>query len=318
MSASTERKLARQVERLVVDLAWTQWSALSSLVSPRAEPARAIIDPEALILLSVMAQPHERRLLDVATAWIEQGIRFVSVQRARSLAARLPESRSHVLGTVAAMATAAGDHRWKRYVTPEGMTAIEASRSKSLGPLRLDSAPALMLRLRAGFGAGTKADVLATLLGLQHPATLRALSDALSYGLRPLRTTLDDMVMAGFVERIGSSPGTYRASGEQWSAVLNGGRNEVPATASYPPRWMPWSDVTILTAHLLACAEQAEAASWSEYVSNSRLRDVVERHVTPSIASAMHVLAPAPAEQWDQLAIENLLTNIDRVVRREW
>ncbi|MGH7583990.1 MAG: hypothetical protein ACREL5_12265, partial [Gemmatimonadales bacterium] len=122
MSSSTHDKIARQVERLVVDIAWTQWSALSSLVSPRAEPARAIIDPEALILLSVMGERYERRLLDVAAAWLAEGIRFVSVQRARSIAARLPKTQRHAFSSVAAMATATGDHRWKRYVTPDGVT----------------------------------------------------------------------------------------------------------------------------------------------------------------------------------------------------
>ncbi|MGH7583995.1 MAG: hypothetical protein ACREL5_12295, partial [Gemmatimonadales bacterium] len=238
--------------------------------------------------------------------------------RARSIAARLPKTQRHAFSSVAAMATATGDHRWKRYVTPDGVTLSEKSRGKNTGPLRLDSPPALMLRLRAGSGAGTKADVLAMLLGLPHPATLRALADGLNYGVRPLRTALDDMVTAGFVERIGSNPGTYRTSAEQWTAVLNGGRHEVAASPGYPPRWMPWADVTILTAHLLAWAEQAGTAGWSEYLSTSRLRDVVERHVTPSIASSMHVLAPTTGGKWDQRALESLLASIDMFIRGNW
>ena len=60
-------------------------------------------------------------------------------------------------------AVAAGDRRWTRLARPPSSVSA-APRGKPFGTIRLAAGPALMLRLRAGFGVGSKADVLAFLL----------------------------------------------------------------------------------------------------------------------------------------------------------
>lgn len=320
MSKIVIASVARLTKKLAADLAWAQWSALSSLASARAGTPTAIIDPEALILLSLIAAPHERRLLDVVTAWAAQGIRLTSLQRARTLAARLPASSNDVLAQFAAVATAAGDHRWKRYTTREADKFAATSRRKAMGPLRLDSSPALMLRLRAGFGAGAKADVLAMLLGLDgQPATLRLLSDGLGYGARPLRTAAEDMVAAGFVERLSTGPATFRALSTQWCRALNGGLNEIASTPAFPPRWNYWADVVVFLAHVFEWAEKARTGDWSEYVASSRARDIVEHHLSPALINSLSIRWDGTAgNQTDLLAFERLLKTMDRTVRTNW
>ena len=318
MSANRVAKLAEQAQRLLVDLAWTQWSVLSPLISASAKPACATIDPEALVILSLLGEPYERRLRDATTAWMSEGVRLVSLQRARSLAARLPDSSQHVLEAFAAIATNSGDHRWKRYVTKEGEAKNAASRAKTTGPIRLDAPPAIMLRLRAGFGAGTKADVLTMLLGTDHPVTLRAISSGLSYGTRPLRIAIDDMVTAGFVERIDTSPVTFRALTQQWNSVLNGGLNEVPATQGFPSPWLPWADVAVFMAFLLDWSKHAVTSKWSEYIAASRVRDVVDQRVTPAMVQAMSLRLPGDGDQWDTETFGALLTTVDAYVRQNW
>jgi hypothetical protein len=318
MFATTSANITRRAERLMVDLAWTQWSALSTIISARTTPARATIDPEALVILSVLGERYERRLRDVVMAWTIEGIRFISLQRARSLADRLPAAFGHIFATFAEMATEAGDHRWKRYLATTGRSDAPLSRGKTTGPIRLDAAPAIMLRLRAGFGVGAKADILATLLGVRHPVTLKAISHGLGYGTRPLRVAIDDMVTAGFVERIETSPITFRAPTQQWDSVLNRGLNEVAKIEGFPSAWLPWADVAVFLACLLDWSQQATASNWSEYIAASRARDVVDRHVTPAMVQTMSLRIPAEGETTDLDSFDALLSAVDAQVRENW
>lgn len=318
MSAITPAKIAKQTERLLVDLAWAQWSALSTIISARTTPARATIDPEALVVLSLLGERYERRLRDITTAWVGEGVRFISLQRVRSLAGRLPASFGHIFATFAKIATEAGDYRWKRYLATPGAGDASLSRGKTNGPIRLDAAPAIMLRLRAGFGAGAKADILTMLLGMDHPVTLKAISNGLGYGTRPLRVAIDDMVAAGFVERIDTSPVTFRAQTQQWDSILHRGLSEVADTEGFPSAWMPWADVAVFLAYLLEWSQQVPASNWSEYIAASRARDVVDRHVTPAMVQTMSLRIPAAGEPSDVDSFDTLVSAMDVYVRENW
>jgi hypothetical protein len=310
--------VSRRARDLAVDLAWTQWSALTSSISRTTTSPQAAIDPEALVLLSCVADRSERRLLDVMRAWFTEGIALVSVQRTRSLAARLPARYQEALGTIAALAELAGDHRWKRYATREGVAKAAASRPKQSGPLRLSAPAALMLRLRAGFGAGTKADVLAVLLGTREPVTLAAIAAALRYAPQPLRRAIDDMVAAGFVERIESSPARYRGSTAQWRNVLNPGGHDSASGSKLHIRWMPWADIVEFLAYTLDWADGTTSSTSSDYIAASRARDLVEAHATPAMVEMLSLRSPASSEAWDLSSFEALVRVLDTKVRERW
>ena len=46
-------------------VAWAQWSALTTMAVPAGPRARAMVDPEALVLLSLAVRGRERRLDDL-------------------------------------------------------------------------------------------------------------------------------------------------------------------------------------------------------------------------------------------------------------
>jgi hypothetical protein len=316
MSLNQRANIRKTIEELLVDVAWGQWAKMSSLVSRRSVDAQAIIDPETLLLSSIIGSGREKRLLDLAAGWLQQGARLVSTQRTRTLASRLPADQKDVFATIAALAVQAGDHRWKPYAMPQSGADVSTVRVKDLGPLRLDVPQSLMLRLRAGFGMGTKADVLAMLLGMDEPMTLRAISENLSYGVRPLRLALEDMVLAGFVERVASTPAAFRITDAQWTSLLNGGFNSIPKHANTPPTWQPWSDVMVLCSHIISWSRDADLHDASPYVVASRSRDILDSFLTPTLVGRFALKGATASERWELQSLERFVSEFDAQVRK--
>jgi len=69
---ATVAEIASLAREGATDAAWTQWAALGAPVSS-AVPARSVIDPEALLLLSASLRGSERRLDDVMAWWAAAG-----------------------------------------------------------------------------------------------------------------------------------------------------------------------------------------------------------------------------------------------------
>lgn len=315
MSPTPQARIRKTVEALLVDVAWSQWAKLSTVASRGSLDAQAIIDPEALLLSSIIGSTKEKRLLDLVASWLQQGARLISTQRTRTLASRLPEIHQDVMGAIANLAVRAGDHRWKPYANEKSSFTTAEVREKSLGPIRLDVPQSLVLRLRAGFGMGTKADVLAMLLGTDEPMTLRAISEHLGYGVRPLRLALEDMVLAGLVERIASTPAAFRIVPSQWQVLLNGGHNAFAKRKGFPPVWQPWSDVTILCSHILVWSHETEAQGPTPYVAASRSRDLMANWLTPVLVHRFAVTGPSDSERWELPSLETFVSNFDAKVR---
>ena len=85
--------LTRMVESLIESVkrvVWQQWQAVGAMVSGTRR-AKGIVDPEALILLSLGLRDHERRLWDMLAWWAAVGANLLSVQRMKNLAVNYPK-----------------------------------------------------------------------------------------------------------------------------------------------------------------------------------------------------------------------------------
>jgi hypothetical protein len=252
-----------------VHAAWTQWGAIGFGAAAR-QPARAIVDPEALVLATLVLEEHEPRLRRVEQMWIRAGSRLLSTGRLTNLLGDYPEALAPRVAAFAADAAAVGDARWRRLAGkvragPAGRQRVEAA-----GPdLRQPSA--LMLRLRLSLGVGIKADALAFLLGLAGGrATVRQIAEGTSYFERAVRRAVDDLVAARFVEIQATSPISYRASWDSWSQLLG-------VDVSSAPLWRAWHEHYLVVAAIDAWGWEADRSRWSKYVAASRLRDVFDR-----------------------------------------
>jgi hypothetical protein len=276
MSSVTPSSLANDARALALDCAWAQWAALTHLAAPiDLHLDTAIVDPEALVLLSLLLWDDERRLRDLMYAFATSHAKLLSVHRIQTLGAEFP---GRGLTRVAEFASWARHPSWKRLATSDTGVSADPLRRKDLGPLRLAHAPALQLRLRLAFGVGLKTDLLTHLMCRRtERSTLAEIAQALGYTEKNSRIAADDLVDAGFVERDDySARTTYRfLSG---GGLFGGARNhEDPQSAAVDvPQWYPWYAIFPFLAHLYDFCRRADDSAWSTVVVDSKARDFLE------------------------------------------
>lgn len=276
MSDAVVDEIGQAAESVALDAAWSQWSSLSSTAaSDHGSKAWTVIDPEALVLASLALVPIERRLEDLVASWAGKAGFLMSKPRFKTLVDRFPPDLESRLGDFASYAAEGGDRRWQSWAAP---SESHTSRRKSFGPLRLRVGPALIVRLRAGFGVNAKADVLGILLGLHgKKAALKELAIGAAYTERMVRTATEEMEMAGFIFEIEGRPSSFYADFESWAPLLETWPDSLSRDTPIPP-WRPWSTVFAFLCHLSAWARTASEQDWTSYVAGSRARDLYEAH----------------------------------------
>lgn len=265
------------------DACWRQWRALMGMSLPGDEPpASSIIDPEALVLLSLCVSPYERRLEDCLRWCAHEQSELLSVQRMRSLKSAYPDRILGRLGEFASMATDSGDRRWRRFVTELASEVREREMGrlgKGPGELRLFGPATLMFRLRAGFGVGAKADLLAFLLGIgagratTASATASMIARAISYSVTSVRRAVSEMSLARFVDVSVDRPARYSVDAAAWCRLLESDEPE-PFGATPAPSWRYWAQLFAFFAQGLELTDEARSSESPTVVLASRARDV--------------------------------------------
>jgi len=267
MSASDLVRATRQLQGRTLGVLWRQWGTVGA--STASDPARSLVDPEALVLMSLAMQDDERRLRDVLRWWAETGAPLLNVTRIRTLAKRFPDVVRGCLGDFAYSALHDGrDFRWRPLIRPVGATATRRGKTVGTAP-RFTPPPALPLRLRLAFGVTVKADLLTILLGTTGAwLTVKVLAESLGYTAQSVRRAADDLVMARLIQATGKTPIGYRVDPGPWVEFLG--------TTAKIPRWHNWVPVFAFVAALAAWIHtEADSASATDYVLSSRARDVV-------------------------------------------
>lgn len=269
-----------------IDICWRQWHALGApaeaVDSRRPE---TIADPEALLLLSMAIYRRERRLMDLVAWFARAGARFVSVQRFMKIAASFPKSTQEGIPSFATLAVEAGDRRWKKLIRQQPQLPRRAPKGKDRP--RLTEPAALMLRLRAAFGIGVKADLLTFLIGLGGRAsTAHRVATAIGYSKPSIHEATTDMALARVLRRTSERPAAYFVDPIGWTELLGGTRRlstrrakGTPAASHQPtlPEWRFWVPVFVFLAntHDFTARQEEEL---SPYLLSSRFRDLYYEH----------------------------------------
>jgi hypothetical protein len=230
-----------------------------------------MVDPEALVLVSLALRDHERRLWDVLASWAATGSSLLSVQRIKNLIPHYPPQTADRLAELARVAVAVGgDQRWARLA---GSGSGPRPRKHDL---RMPSAmgwdpAALIIRLRQGIGVGLQADILAFLLA-QHGAwaPARVLAQGAGYSVYAIRRVAERMAEANLIESTHGKPAEYRADSGPWKAMFGMREEVVP--------WRYWHQAYAFVADSLALAEEGAFEAPTRYLLASRLRDLAEKH----------------------------------------
>ncbi len=233
MSLKPLVRATKELREAAVRTAWRQWSAIFTLAADEHR-ARAIVDPEALVLVSIGLRRHEPRLWRACRAWARVGARLLSVQRTKNLARGFTGDISSGLADFAWIAVAEGnDRRWKALAATEEPSRPKR-RERQATPT-LASPTALMLRLRLGLGVGIKPDVLTYLVGLAGGrVTIQQITAATHYYGRAVRRAVEELVAAEFIQHWSTAPASYGADLDVWHKLLD-------ISPDDPPAWRPWA-----------------------------------------------------------------------------
>jgi len=281
MSSQRIASAIAAVREAAARAAWAQWGAIFTSAAGR-RPARAIVDPEALLLGSLALSGHEPRLWRVARLWARYGARLLSVQRAKNIARRFPSSVGEQLREFAQLAVAdGGDIRW-RSLAGDSTKAKPASRPEPQASRVLEGGPALMLRLRLGFGVGIKPDVVSYLVGMEGGgSTVQQIAEATQYYGRAVRRAIEELVAGGFVEARSTAPASYRVDLGKWAELLT-------ITVDNPPAWCSWVDVYAFVAALDAWGRRLPE---SAFVVASEARDLTAEHAAALESAGVRLTA---------------------------
>lgn len=296
MSEPIVRETRRVAAEAAIDTAWAQWTAVMPLATPAGDRRPwTIVDPEALILVSLGFGEGEVQLVDLVAAWAGVGSFLISKPRFKSVASMFPPDVEARVGDFARFAAERGDTSWKRLASPPDASR-PSPRERNAGPMRLTDGPSLVLRLRAGFGVNAKADVLALLLGLDGAAAdLNVLTAATGYSDPAVRTATAEMVLAGLIREIEGRPSSFYVDPEPWARLLGSYRLEAQGDAPSIPPWHFWAALFPFLTAVDRWGRKAMAADWSDYVAGSKARDLYEKHERPLARAGIESIPPGAA-----------------------
>lgn len=290
-------RLATTLRQAVLQLTWRQWRALgagAAARTPGGEPRRlhSVVDPEALVLISLLLVNEERRLADLLPDWTIRNSDLLSVQRVKNLEADYPEPTRPVIARrlrwFATVACNEGkDLRWQSLAAEkpdadsdhneEILPRSQALRGHGAPPkkvraarVRASNAATLLLRLRLGIGVGVKADVLTYLLAqVQDWSSIRDVTDATGYTIAAVRRAAKDLAAAQFIQSLEGQTGAYRAMHDAWRPLL---------ALEQRPRWGSWRERFAFTAAFLDWAEEVRDRPLSWYAFGAHGRQLLDRH----------------------------------------
>jgi hypothetical protein len=272
------------LKEAVIEALWVQWGSLGSLIDSDRR-AHALIDPEALLLMSLTLRQHERRLWDVLVSWAKHGSKLFSLQRVKNLQSWYPDLTEERLAEFACRARTEGnDFRWRSLA---GANVGPAARNQDLWEAypRVWQPSALMLQLRLGIGVGVAADLLSFLISFGGEwVGARRIAQAIDYSVYSIRRVADNMASAQLIERTQAKPVQYRAKVGLWRELSN--------IDGELPEWRFWHQVYSFAAKIIIASERGEWQGLSPYLLSSKLRDLIEDHQDAYILN--HIDYPDP------------------------
>ena len=98
----SQNKYRAQLLEAVLQFLWTQWTTLGVAGQKKSE-ANRVIDPEALLCLSLSFTRYDQRLFDEILDWLSINEKFINVQRLRTIIKKEGFEGTRVLAAMASL-----------------------------------------------------------------------------------------------------------------------------------------------------------------------------------------------------------------------
>ncbi len=317
MSEKRLRQIGRLCQDVAIAASWSQWNALGAPVSAQAvRPTVSVIDPEALLLLSLDFRHQERRLEDVLEWWAKVASRLISIQRLRAMLRYFPKEMESEVARFAGDAYEAGDGRWRSLAS---VVKLERNgrRRKGLDSPAFGENATLLVRLRRGFGVGVKSDILGLLLGLNgSKATVREMRLALLYSKMSISQSAQEMARAKIIQKTGERPTAYFLHTAHWEEILGFGPSSSVVQKASPPVWRYWFQLFCLLTSVSHWTRKRLSDGRSNYVLSSEARDLFYAHNQSFTLNGITVQDPEQYKGEDYLdgfcrSLEQMATWVD-------
>jgi len=229
MSVSLQEFKLKVLDHLL-ELVWRQWAALGVSGYTDAEELK-VVDPEALLLLTLTVGRYDARLFDEVLDWLDVNGPFINVQRLQNLLKQYNFQAKVQISAVAEWLGRKSSYalKWKKLASAYRLDEVESLFLMKNGtpfpqPNNLDKTfyrhgfwrtsiktrglaqsfpsegmPALLLRLRALLGVNVRCEILCLLGGVDeiHPSTIAKL---IGHAPRTTQNTLSEMLRSGVVQ----------------------------------------------------------------------------------------------------------------------
>ena len=282
----------------MLDICWSQWSALGVYASIVPEKKRAI-DLEALICATMFYGRYDPRLFDEAMDWIAINMKSISFGRLKRIAGVFGPKCKACLGAAADCIREKNDsrrfmssvERWKGFKLDEkeslflswgsgreldvkdadpsflawGFLRNKPNLRGLSGIPDLGNDANLFLRMRKLFGVTSRASVIGYLL-LEGEGNSMQMSKAVYVNQRNVYGILSEMAEGRFLmQRSGKRESVFYLDREQWLDFFSVGKGLV---------YIGWAEIFSAFQSLLEdWAANGEAYS-TDYLASSRLREI--------------------------------------------
>ena len=283
-------------------LLWDQW-VLLGLSGNIKSAGEWIVDPEALVLCTLLYGRYDPRLFDEMLDWLVENKRWIVLQRLRNLSTRWDDTiQLKILSAISNwMVSYDRKGRWKRFLSISGKDTLEqiplfiSWRGESLpmisepdqdffragilrppvelrklsSPIPIQTPQALIIRLRAIFGLSPRAEIVTYLFSHGQDSTA-GIAVATGYSRPSVQDVLSDLLAGGILSMHKDT------SQKVWSidktSIDMGFILKGPASS-----WINWTSVYIAWHELICSINRIDSANFSEYMLRSKLIDLNER-----------------------------------------
>jgi hypothetical protein len=308
--------VALRMDQIAIAFLWDQWSQLGLSGAPASDDIW-VMDPEALLLLTLRMGPSDPRLFDEVLDWLCANGRWISTKRLRNLAAGIERDErlaDAVLAWVGVHesslqlwkgAPRGATQRAKKeeleplgdlYVGEPDVSFAEwgfawpgAKRSHKSQHVDTERPVALAFRLRALLGVGARAEVVRYLYSIApKEAPVAEIAAAAAFGKRNANNTLRDLATAKTVRRttVGNEH-RYGLFADRWDHLLGAGAPE------YRPNHVAWIPLLSSVARFAEWSATHRAAEKSAYMLASDARQLIDE-LRPSLEAAGIALPSGP------------------------